>query len=241
MTRGKPLSEDLCHTIINLRCNSCKRQTLQHILSQHRKRIQGTLLLTTDLRGRKQKISIEDMKLIHGLLAHTPDMYLDELKQQLEERRGKLDTSSRRLAQRHKQHPFLIVFSHVISEIPLSNHFIMRNVHDTREDFFINCESGGLMGRLRMARSPNGSRFIPRHATLMTSFGVGRGGRRGASGFRVIFRPYVTFLNFYCLGHTIQDTTMGRSEDILQLVNALKITVIGGGLSKISVFSFDTI
>ncbi|KAJ3813033.1 hypothetical protein F5876DRAFT_63504 [Lentinula aff. lateritia] len=254
MTRGKPLSEDLCHTIINLRCNSCKRRTLQRILSQHRKCIQGTLLLTTDLRGRKRKISIEDMKLIHGLLAHTPDMYLDELKQQLEEQRGTqanwiqaqedyscCNCLCLRLAQRHKQHPFLIVFSHVISEIPLSNHFIMRNVHDTREDFFINCESGGLTGRLRMARSPNGSRFIPRHATLMTSFGVGRGGRRGASGFRVIFRPYVTFLNFYCLGHTIQDTTMGRSEDILQLVNALKITVIGGGLSKISLFSFDTI
>ncbi|KAF8826674.1 hypothetical protein HHX47_DHR5000429 [Lentinula edodes] len=28
------------------------------------------------------------MKLTHGLLAHTLDMYLDELKQQLEERRG---------------------------------------------------------------------------------------------------------------------------------------------------------
>ncbi|GAW01438.1 Homeodomain-like partial [Lentinula edodes] len=99
MTRGKPLSKDLRHTIINLRRNcvsldeivtksACKRRTLQRILSQHRKRIQGTLLLTTDLRGRKRKISIEDMKLIHGLLANTPDMYLDELKQQLEERRG---------------------------------------------------------------------------------------------------------------------------------------------------------
>ncbi|KAJ3814568.1 hypothetical protein F5876DRAFT_62232 [Lentinula aff. lateritia] len=56
-----------------------------------------------------------------------------------------------------------------------------------------------------------------------------------------VFQLCVGSLNFYCLGHTIRDTTMGHSEDTLWLVNALKITAIGGEMSEISVFSFGTI
>ncbi|KAJ3984866.1 hypothetical protein F5890DRAFT_1474228 [Lentinula detonsa] len=101
MTRGQKLSDDLQNTLIHLRktCktlneivekSNCKKRTIQRVLSHHRKKDQNHLGIGIELRGRKRIISFEDLQFIHGLLLHTPDMYLDEIQHHLDERRGVL-------------------------------------------------------------------------------------------------------------------------------------------------------
>ncbi|KAJ3911633.1 Homeodomain-like protein, partial [Lentinula edodes] len=91
------LSDDLRKTIVYLRktCSTlneisqksnCKKRTIQCILAEHRKTRPGQEL-TAELRGRKR---IEDLRFVHGLLTHTPDMYLDEIRDALNEWRGVL-------------------------------------------------------------------------------------------------------------------------------------------------------
>ncbi|KAJ3924794.1 MAG: hypothetical protein NXY57DRAFT_907768 [Lentinula lateritia] len=101
MTRGHRLSDDLRKTIVYLRktCSTlneisqksnCKKRTIQRILAEHRKTNGPGHELTAELRGRKRILSFEDLRFVHGLLTHTPDMYLDEIRDAVYERRGVL-------------------------------------------------------------------------------------------------------------------------------------------------------
>ncbi|KAJ3743777.1 hypothetical protein DFH05DRAFT_1249874 [Lentinula detonsa] len=101
MTRGQKLSDNLQNTLIHLRktCktlneivekSNCKKRTIQRVLSHHRKKDQNHLGIGIELKVRKRIISFEDLQFIHGLLLHTPDMYLDEIQHHLDERRGVL-------------------------------------------------------------------------------------------------------------------------------------------------------
>ncbi|KAJ7301733.1 hypothetical protein DFH08DRAFT_640366, partial [Mycena albidolilacea] len=99
MTRGKSLSDDLRGAILNMArtldvyaiCHytGCKKRTVEGILEDYRKK--GTVMrehLKLEMRGAKRSMSIGDIRFITSLVRHSPDVYLDELREQLEDTRG---------------------------------------------------------------------------------------------------------------------------------------------------------
>ncbi|PPQ84969.1 hypothetical protein CVT26_008289 [Gymnopilus dilepis] len=101
MVRGKPLSDDLRSTILNMARHldvpsiryytGCPIRTIRRILSEYRRT--GTVLrqqlLKQTLRGRKQaRLTSAHIKFLQGTIRHSPDIYLDELKELLEDRIG---------------------------------------------------------------------------------------------------------------------------------------------------------
>ncbi|KAJ7221680.1 hypothetical protein GGX14DRAFT_388816 [Mycena pura] len=115
MTRGKALSDDLRGAILNMSrfldipeiCHytNCKKRTVEHILEDYHKK--GTVMrehLRLEMRGAKRSMSAGDLrvcgawflvqsaegftKFLTGVVRHSPDVYLDELRELLEETRG---------------------------------------------------------------------------------------------------------------------------------------------------------
>ncbi|KAJ7601842.1 Homeodomain-like protein [Mycena rosella] len=99
MVRGKPLSDDLRGAILNMARNfdlheichhtGCKKRTVQRVLEDYRKK--GTVMrehLRLEMRGAKRIMSPGDIRFLTGLVRHSPDVYLDELREMLEETRG---------------------------------------------------------------------------------------------------------------------------------------------------------
>ncbi|KAJ7194797.1 hypothetical protein GGX14DRAFT_377632 [Mycena pura] len=99
MTRGKALSDDLRGAILNMSrfldipeiCHytNCKKRTVERILEDYHKK--GTVMrehLRLEMRGAKRSMSAGDLRFLTGVVRHSPDVYLDELRELLEETRG---------------------------------------------------------------------------------------------------------------------------------------------------------
>ncbi|KAJ7643280.1 hypothetical protein B0H17DRAFT_834714, partial [Mycena rosella] len=100
MVRGKPLSNDLRGVILNMalsldvpgicKYTGCKTRTVQRVLEDYRKK--GTVMrehLRQEMRGAKRKMTNRDIGFLTGLVRHSPDVYLEELRESLEETSGK--------------------------------------------------------------------------------------------------------------------------------------------------------
>ncbi|KAK7054183.1 hypothetical protein R3P38DRAFT_1486142 [Favolaschia claudopus] len=99
MTRGKSLSDDLRGAIFNMaltldvpqicRYTGCKTRTVQRVLQDYRRK--GTVMrehLQQEMRGAKRAMTCGDVQFLTGIVRHSPDVYLDELREMLENRRG---------------------------------------------------------------------------------------------------------------------------------------------------------
>ncbi|KAJ7735283.1 hypothetical protein DFH07DRAFT_780074 [Mycena maculata] len=99
MTRGKSMSDDLRGAILNMArtldihqiCHytGCKTRTVQRILEDYRKK--GSVMrehLRLEMRGAKRSMSGGDIRFLTGVVRHSPDVYLDELRELLEDKRG---------------------------------------------------------------------------------------------------------------------------------------------------------
>ncbi|KAJ7726446.1 Homeodomain-like protein, partial [Mycena maculata] len=99
MTRGKTLSDDLRIVILNMgmtqdianitRLTGVKRRTVKRIFKDYRDK--GTVMrehMYKELRGRKHSLTVSDTKFLCGLVRHSPDLYLAELQEVLEDRLG---------------------------------------------------------------------------------------------------------------------------------------------------------
>jgi transposase len=118
MTRGRALSNDLRGAIVNMawsldidsivQYTGCKRRTVERILSDYRKNGTTTrICLSKELRGAKRALRSADVEVclqfhselsaiftqqpsqfLQGQVHFSPDIYLTELRELLEERRG---------------------------------------------------------------------------------------------------------------------------------------------------------
>ncbi|KAJ7163771.1 hypothetical protein C8R46DRAFT_1101532 [Mycena filopes] len=99
MTRGKALSDDLRGVLLNMarsmdipaicRQTGCKRRTVERVMEDYRKK--GTVMrehLRLEMRGAKRSMATADIRFLTGVVRHSPDVYLDELRELLEEKRG---------------------------------------------------------------------------------------------------------------------------------------------------------
>ncbi|KAH7902893.1 Homeodomain-like protein [Hygrophoropsis aurantiaca] len=99
MVRGKALSADLRLAVLNMarhwdvpnivKFTGCKTRTVERILSDYRRK--GTVLQDRHagaLQGLKKKLTTHDIRFLRGTVRHTADLYLDELRDLLEERCG---------------------------------------------------------------------------------------------------------------------------------------------------------
>ncbi|KAH7924314.1 hypothetical protein BV22DRAFT_1196045 [Leucogyrophana mollusca] len=99
MARGKALSDDLRGAILNMarlwdidnivEFTGCRRRTVERILADYRRK--GTVArehLAADLRGLKRSLTVQDVRFLRGTIQHSPDRYLDELQELLEDRCG---------------------------------------------------------------------------------------------------------------------------------------------------------
>ncbi|KAJ6456076.1 Homeodomain-like protein [Mycena sanguinolenta] len=99
MARGKVMSDDLRGAILNMArtldianiCHytGCKTRTVQRILEDYR--MKGTVMrehLKLEMRGAKRGMSSSDIRFLTGVVRHSPDVYLDELREIIEEKRG---------------------------------------------------------------------------------------------------------------------------------------------------------
>ncbi|KAJ7241044.1 Homeodomain-like protein [Mycena haematopus] len=99
MTRGKPLSDDLRGALINMamhhdianiaKLTGVGHRTIERLLSEYRKK--GTVArehMYRELRGRKRSLTNKDTKFLCALVRHSPDLYLAELQEILEDRLG---------------------------------------------------------------------------------------------------------------------------------------------------------
>ncbi|KAJ7450497.1 Homeodomain-like protein [Mycena galericulata] len=99
MTRGKPLSDDLRGVLLNMAMHhdvdtiadltGVGHRTIERLLSDYRKK--GTVVrehMYQELRGRKRCLTGRDTKFLCALVRHSPDIYLAELQEILEDRLG---------------------------------------------------------------------------------------------------------------------------------------------------------
>ncbi|KAJ6503537.1 Homeodomain-like protein [Mycena sanguinolenta] len=99
MTRGKPLSDDLRGVLLNMamhydidniaKMTRVGRRTIERLLSDYREK--GTVFrehMYQELRGRKRSLTSKDTKFLCPLVRHSPDLYLAELQEILEDRVG---------------------------------------------------------------------------------------------------------------------------------------------------------
>jgi len=99
MTRGHALSDDLRGAILNMahsldvdnicKYTGCKKRTVQRILEDYRKK--GSVIrehMRQETRGAKRRLTTGDIRFIRGIVRHSPDVYLDEIRELIEERCG---------------------------------------------------------------------------------------------------------------------------------------------------------
>ncbi|KAJ7145426.1 Homeodomain-like protein [Mycena crocata] len=99
MARGKVLSDDLRGAVTNMArsldvyqiCHytGCKKRTVQRVLADYRTK--GTVMrehLRMEMRGAKRSMSLADIRFLNGVVRHSSDVYLDELQEMLEDKRG---------------------------------------------------------------------------------------------------------------------------------------------------------
>ncbi|KAF8800956.1 hypothetical protein BYT27DRAFT_7008402, partial [Phlegmacium glaucopus] len=69
---------------------SCKRRTIERILSDFRKTgsVARQHLRKGLLHGRRRATNGQDVQFLQGLVRHSPNVYLDEMRELLETRRG---------------------------------------------------------------------------------------------------------------------------------------------------------
>ncbi|KAG9220399.1 hypothetical protein CCMSSC00406_0006664 [Pleurotus cornucopiae] len=99
MARGHKYSDDLRFAILNMarylshetiaQYTTTSTRTVSRVLGDYRKHGTVTRPQTRlELRGAKRRLSRDDLLFIKGMISFKPDIYLDELRQALAERRG---------------------------------------------------------------------------------------------------------------------------------------------------------
>ncbi|KIL55693.1 hypothetical protein M378DRAFT_17709 [Amanita muscaria Koide BX008] len=98
MVRGRPLSDGLRAVILNMSISMdipsiihhtrCKKRTIERVLSDYRRR--GTVMRDhlRELRGAKCVLTAADVRFLRGTVRHSPEIYLDEMQEIMEDRLG---------------------------------------------------------------------------------------------------------------------------------------------------------